>query len=66
MFDFESEREKVSAAARDVTPVLIGFSLIFQFYIDRFGALIRYLRAGGVDRISRWAAISSASAMNTP
>lgn len=49
VFDFESEREKTLAAARDLNPVLIGFSLIFQFYIDRFGALIRYLRANGVD-----------------
>ena len=49
VFDFESEREEILAAAKDLAPVLIGFSLIFQFYIDRFGSLIRYLRANGVD-----------------
>jgi radical SAM superfamily enzyme YgiQ (UPF0313 family) len=34
---------------RKADPVLVGFSLIFQFHIRRFEALARYLRAGGVD-----------------
>ena len=33
---------------RECTPVLVGFSLIFQFYVHRFEALARYLRAAGV------------------
>jgi anaerobic magnesium-protoporphyrin IX monomethyl ester cyclase len=48
VFDFEQERERILAAAKSLNPVLIGFSLIFQFYVDRFGALIRYLRDNGV------------------
>ena len=44
VFDFEQQREDILAAAKALGPVLIGFSLIFQFYVDRFGALIRYLR----------------------
>jgi radical SAM superfamily enzyme YgiQ (UPF0313 family) len=48
VFDFEQEREKILAAAQATQPLLIGFSLIFQFYIDRFGDLIRYLRDNGV------------------
>src|SRR5919112_60732 len=32
-----------------VDAVVEGFSLIFQFYVHRFEALARYLRANGVD-----------------
>lgn len=48
VFDFEQERERILAAAKTLKPVLIGFSLIFQFYVDRFRSLIRYLRDSGV------------------
>jgi radical SAM superfamily enzyme YgiQ (UPF0313 family) len=48
VFDFEQERERILAAAKTLKPVLIGFSLIFQFYVDIFGALIRYLRDNGI------------------
>lgn len=48
VFDFEQEREQILKAAESLDPVLIGFSLIFQFYIDRFAALIRYLRDNGI------------------
>ena len=34
---------------REVDPVLVGFSLIFQFYVQRFEKLAEYLRANGVD-----------------
>ena len=37
VFDFEQERERILAAAKALNPVLIGFSLIFQFYVNRFG-----------------------------
>ncbi len=48
VFDFEQERERILAAAQALNPVLIGFSLIFQFYVESFDALIRYLRENGV------------------
>jgi radical SAM superfamily enzyme YgiQ (UPF0313 family) len=48
IFDYERDREEILAAAQDLAPMLIGFSLIFQFYIRRFGALIRYLRDHGI------------------
>jgi anaerobic magnesium-protoporphyrin IX monomethyl ester cyclase len=48
VFDFEQEREQILAAAKSIDPVLIGFSLIFQFYVDKFDALIRYLRDNGI------------------
>lgn len=47
-FDFEQDREEILDAAKSLDPALIGFSLIFQFYVDRFGALIRYLRDNGI------------------
>jgi anaerobic magnesium-protoporphyrin IX monomethyl ester cyclase len=49
VLDFERQPADILAAARRLDPVLIGFSLIFQFYIRKFGALIRYLRDNGVN-----------------
>jgi radical SAM superfamily enzyme YgiQ (UPF0313 family) len=48
ILDFERDPEEILAAIRACDPILVGFSLIFQFYIRRFGELIRYLRANGV------------------
>jgi anaerobic magnesium-protoporphyrin IX monomethyl ester cyclase len=48
VFDFEADREKILRAVKAMDPVLVGFSLIFQFYIRRFDALLKYLRAHGV------------------
>ena len=48
VFDFEAEPGSILEAARKSDPILIGFSLIFQLYTDRFGDLIRYLRRYGV------------------
>jgi anaerobic magnesium-protoporphyrin IX monomethyl ester cyclase len=47
--DIEQEPEKILQIARELKPVLIGFSLIFQFYIDRYALLIHLLRANGID-----------------
>jgi anaerobic magnesium-protoporphyrin IX monomethyl ester cyclase len=49
VFDFQEDRTNILEAVRALKPILIGFSLIFQFYIDRFGALVRYLRDRGID-----------------
>lgn len=49
VFDIAREHEEILAAAQSLDPVLIGFSLIFQFYIHRFRDLIRFLREHGVD-----------------
>jgi anaerobic magnesium-protoporphyrin IX monomethyl ester cyclase len=48
VFDFEADREQILNAAKALDPILIGFSLIFQFYVDRFSTLIRYLRKNGI------------------
>jgi anaerobic magnesium-protoporphyrin IX monomethyl ester cyclase len=47
--DFEESAESILATVRREEPILVGFSLIFQFHVHRFEALARYLRAGGVD-----------------
>jgi anaerobic magnesium-protoporphyrin IX monomethyl ester cyclase len=49
VFDFERDPDDILAAAQRLDPILIGFSLIFQFYIRRFGTLIRHLRDNGID-----------------
>src|SRR5215470_13061893 len=36
VLDFEQDRREILAAAKAADPILIGFSLIFQFYIDQF------------------------------
>jgi anaerobic magnesium-protoporphyrin IX monomethyl ester cyclase len=46
--DFELPAEHVVATAKRLGPLLIGFSLIFQFYIERFQSLMMRLREAGV------------------
>jgi radical SAM superfamily enzyme YgiQ (UPF0313 family) len=46
--DFELSPERIVEAAKRFDPMLIGFSLIFQFYIERFRALMMRLREAGV------------------
>src|SRR6185369_10689253 len=49
VFDFETKPEVLLEAVLRRPPVLIGFSLIFQFYINRYRDLIDFLRKNGVD-----------------
>jgi anaerobic magnesium-protoporphyrin IX monomethyl ester cyclase len=44
VLDFNLAPEHILKVAKSLDPILIGFSLIFQFYIERFGEVIRYLR----------------------
>ena len=46
--DIEQEPEKILKIALDIDPVLIGFSLIFQFFIDRYASLLYLMRANGL------------------
>ena len=48
VFDFEQDPEEILAAVRELKPLLVGFSLIFQFYVFRFRELIQKLRDDGV------------------
>src|SRR5689334_4656639 len=47
--DIEQDPVEIVRLARELNPVLIGFSLIFQFFIDRYAALIYLLRDNGID-----------------
>jgi radical SAM superfamily enzyme YgiQ (UPF0313 family) len=46
--DFRQEPEQILEVVRSRRPILIGFSLIFQFFLPRFGALAAYLRQHGI------------------
>jgi len=47
--DIEQDPEEILKTALTINPLLIGFSLIFQFYINHYGALIQAMRALGID-----------------
>lgn len=47
--DIEEPPEEIARIARELDPVLIGFSLIFQFFIERYAALLDLLRTNGHD-----------------
>jgi anaerobic magnesium-protoporphyrin IX monomethyl ester cyclase len=47
--DIELAPEEILEIAKEVKPVLIGFSLIFQFFIESYADLLRLLRADGID-----------------
>jgi len=49
VLDIEADPEEILKSVITAEPLLVGFSLIFQFYIERYGGLIRALRACGVD-----------------
>ena len=48
VLDFEDAAEQILATIEAEAPVVVGFSLIFQFYLPRFRALMQYLRNHGV------------------
>ena len=47
--DIEQPPEEILRIAKETNPVLIGFSLIFQFFIVHYAALLYVLREHGVD-----------------
>jgi len=48
VFDIETTPEALLEAALRIRPVLIGFSLIFQFYIREYRVIIDLLRDNGI------------------
>src|SRR5262245_8002895 len=48
VFDFESDRQTILDAVRQSDPLLVGLSLIFQFYVYEFRDLAAFLRQSGV------------------
>lgn len=49
VLDIELRPEHILETVLSEKPVLIGFSLIFQFYLLKFRDLMKYLRYNGVD-----------------
>jgi anaerobic magnesium-protoporphyrin IX monomethyl ester cyclase len=49
LLDIELPEETLVAAVRAAQPMLVGFSLIFQFYIRRYASLMDALRREGID-----------------
>jgi anaerobic magnesium-protoporphyrin IX monomethyl ester cyclase len=48
ILEFEDAFETILAAIRRHDPIVVGFSLIFQFFVDRYAVMIRALRSHGV------------------
>lgn len=48
IFDVEASEDEIVQGIKAADPILVGFSLIFQFYIRRFDSLLRRLRHEGV------------------
>jgi len=46
--DFELQDEEILSLVRQLDPIVIGFSVIFQLYVQRFASLIDFLRHRGV------------------
>ena len=49
VIDIEQDPQEILRIATELNPILIGFSLIFQFFIDRYAALLYLLRKNGID-----------------
>jgi anaerobic magnesium-protoporphyrin IX monomethyl ester cyclase len=47
--DIDQDFEEILKIAQQINPLVIGFSLIFQFFIDRYQRLLYGLRALGID-----------------
>jgi anaerobic magnesium-protoporphyrin IX monomethyl ester cyclase len=48
VIDIEQDPQTILTIALETEPVLIGFSLIFQFFIDRYRELLELLRRHGI------------------
>jgi len=46
--DIEASVHEIVATAQRLQPMIVGFSLIFQFYIRQYGLIISSLRAAGI------------------
>jgi radical SAM superfamily enzyme YgiQ (UPF0313 family) len=46
--DFREDHESILETIRSAQPALVGFSLIFQYYLPQFAELASFLRANGV------------------
>ena len=49
VIDYQIDADLILERVRYLDPILVGFSLIFQFYITQFSTVIDILREGGID-----------------
>ena len=48
IIDFRVGKEEILAQTTHYAPLIIGFSIIFQYHIEDFKDLINYLRSQGI------------------
>ena len=48
IIDFRYGKEEILKILKKLKPLIVGFSVIFQYHIYEFKELIRYLRRGGI------------------
>lgn len=48
IIDFCTNRTEILKHLRSLKPLIVGFSVIYQYHIDQFTELIRYLRKSGI------------------
>jgi anaerobic magnesium-protoporphyrin IX monomethyl ester cyclase len=48
IIDFRNGREEILEVVKKLNPMIVGFSVIFQYYINEFTELINYLRESGI------------------
>jgi anaerobic magnesium-protoporphyrin IX monomethyl ester cyclase len=46
--DIEADPDLIVATAKKIDPMIVGFSLIFQFYVLQYALIIRKLREAGI------------------
>lgn len=48
IIDFCAGRSEILKQLKNIKPLIVGFSVIYQYHIDQFEKLIRFLRKGGI------------------
>lgn len=48
IIDFQNDKKEILEILKDKKPLLVGFSVIFQYHIYKFRELMSFLRKGGV------------------
>jgi radical SAM superfamily enzyme YgiQ (UPF0313 family) len=47
--DIESEKDELVALARSINPMIVGLSLIFQYFVLDYAKIVAHLRKAGLD-----------------
>lgn len=49
MIDFRDDNKKILARLKENAPLVVGFSVVYEVYIDEFAKLIKYLRGNRIN-----------------